>query len=60
MPISKRLNDGYTCKCGTANLFAHWVFAHWNEELTHACKCGRLNTLLKGKATMGRLKKIKS
>jgi hypothetical protein len=55
--MRKRLNDGYTCKCGEANLFPMWVFAHWDDEISHGCKCGRLNKIRKGIPKIGRLKK---
>ncbi len=47
------LERGYTCKCKRAQLFTLYVFAHWNDEITHQCKCGRKNKIKGGKVKIG-------
>jgi len=39
---------GYKCECGKFNEFHAWVYAHWNELITHHCECGRKNYLCEG------------
>lgn len=43
-----KLTKGYTCKCGKFNLFSLWVFAHWDELITHKCECGRTAHIRRG------------
>lgn len=35
------LPKGYTCACGITHAYPMYVFAHWRDELTHSCSCGR-------------------
>lgn len=49
------LPKGYTCKCGEEHLHPAYVFAHWSERLKHTCSCGRVNSILRGKVTIGEL-----
>ena len=44
----KSLPAGYACKCGKFNKFPPYVYAHWDEELTHECECGKTYTILRG------------
>lgn len=42
---------GFTCKtpgCGEQHVFNLYVFAHWDEQLKHKCKCGALSTIQRG------------
>lgn len=48
------MKKGYTCKCGKYNAFDVYVFAHWDIPLTHACECGRKNTIMRGVVSIGR------
>lgn len=46
------LPKSYTCKCGAEHTYPAYVFAHWNEILTHTCeKCGAKHDVLRGIAT---------
>ena len=49
----------FTCKrCGIVHDIPAYVYAHWDERLTHTCGCGAKHTLLSGVvkpvATVGR------
>lgn len=44
---------GYKCECGTEHKFPVYVYAHWREELVHACEtCGNKHTIFMGRATL--------
>lgn len=46
---TKTLPRSYKCPaCGQENEFTGWVFAHWNEKLTHQCECGATNDIKSG------------
>jgi hypothetical protein len=41
--------QGFTCTtCSQYHAFALYVLAHWNEPLTHTCKCGAQHYVLRG------------
>ena len=42
------LKHGYRCKCGKWHIFPMYYFAHYAEEITHECDCGRKNILQNG------------
>jgi transcription elongation factor Elf1 len=51
----EELPKGFTCKkCGKEEVFPPYVYAHWNEPLTHSCPCGRVHKILRGKATVSK------
>lgn len=38
---NKDMPEGFKCGgCGTFHKFDAYVWAHWNERLTHTCECG--------------------
>jgi hypothetical protein len=43
---------GFTCECGESHAFGVYVFAHWDEALTHTCDCGRKHVIRSGLATL--------
>ena len=47
--MSEPLPRGVTCGCGKFHAFGFYVYAHWDEPMTHKCGvCGRENTILQG------------
>jgi len=43
------LPRGYDCpNCSKTNKFVPYVYAHWNDLLTHTCECGQTHSLLAG------------
>lgn len=49
--MSEKLPKGYECKaCGEHNAFSAWVYAHWDFELVHICKCGQRHIIECGEA----------
>lgn len=49
--VNKR-SSGYTCKCGRENPFTAYVFAHWDQEVTHVCECGLRWAIYAGEAEL--------
>lgn len=45
------MRKGYQCKCGMYHEFPGYVYAHWDDALTHTCSCGRGHLILKGITT---------
>lgn len=43
-------DSGYTCVCGRAHKYPAYVYAHWADELTHLCECGRVAKIKNGVA----------
>jgi len=43
-------DSGYTCACERTHKYPAYVYAHWNDELTHTCECGRTATIQNGVA----------
>ena len=43
---------GYTCECGLLNRYPFYVFAHWEDLLTHTCECGREYEIRHGHAKL--------
>ncbi len=47
------LPKGYTCTCGTEHAYPGYVYAHWNESLTHTCEtCQAQHEVIRGIATL--------
>jgi hypothetical protein len=46
------LRKGFTCECGVTHGYTAYVYAHWDESLTHTCECGREHRVLRGRATL--------
>lgn len=45
--MTEELAKGYICQCGHFNEFVPWVYAHWDEEITHICHgCENKNLLV--------------
>ncbi len=44
--------NGVTCweclNCDRVHALGVYVFAHWDDELTHTCECGHKHTVLRG------------
>ena len=44
--------DSVTCwkclQCDRVHALGAYVFAHWDDELTHTCDCGHRHTVLRG------------
>jgi len=48
---------GFTCECGEYIQYSGYVYAHWNDVLTHICeKCKRKHVIIQGIASL-KLKK---
>ncbi|VVB52807.1 Uncharacterised protein [uncultured archaeon] len=45
----KTLPKSYKCACGKVHVHPAYLYAHWDEIITHTCDCGRKNDLLRGK-----------
>ena len=51
---------GYECAtCGKRHNYPAYVYAHWNEPLTHECECGAKHSVCRGKASPVRKGKAK-
>jgi transcription elongation factor Elf1 len=57
MPKSKKVSEpqlptGFKCtQCGEEHIFPSYVFAHWDEHLTHTCpNCGARHSVYQGEA----------
>lgn len=48
MKYVKRLADGFTCACKRYNKFPAYVYAHFHDELSFTCECGRSYTVWNG------------
>lgn len=46
------LAEGYDCKkCGEHHKFGSWIYAHWDEEVSHTClACGTEHIIIHGVA----------
>ena len=43
---------GFRCSgCNQRHEFPPYVYAHWDEELTHTCDCGVRHIIVNGTAT---------
>jgi transcription elongation factor Elf1 len=43
------LPKGFDCEtCDKHHEFVGYVYAHWNERLTHTCECGALHEIRAG------------
>ncbi len=43
------MNESFKCtKCGAEHAFTAYVYAHWNEVLTHTCTCGAKHDIQRG------------
>lgn len=43
--------SSYTCAaCKKQHDYPAYVFAHWNESITHTCDCGAKSRILRGHA----------
>ena len=47
-PIVLKPGDSFSCECGKVHPLGVYVAAHWTEELTHTCDCGRKRTVCNG------------
>jgi hypothetical protein len=45
----EKLPKGFTCECGIVNEFPGYVYAHWDVELVHTCKCARKHVIFRGR-----------
>lgn len=44
-----KLVKGFTCECGTWHAFPSYVFAHWDDRLTHTCpECKAVHDVRRG------------
>jgi hypothetical protein len=55
--MTEELPKGYKCLCKEFNSFSSWVYAHWDERITHACDCGRQNVIRRGRVLLFGAKK---
>lgn len=47
---------GYECEvCKKWNGYQAYVYAHWDEVLTHTCECGAKTDVLRGRTVLKRL-----
>jgi hypothetical protein len=44
-------SDVWRCDCDTEHNFGLYAAAHWDEELSHKCKCGVERTFEHGEVT---------
>lgn len=50
---------GYICKCSQEHKFDLYVYAHWDDKLTHRCGlCRRKNIIIRGKVRNMSSKKL--
>jgi len=46
--MSKTKPKGISCECGKFNEYPAYVYAHWKDDLTFTCECGRKYSILEG------------
>lgn len=52
MTTTSKTPKSFTCEtCKTEHQLPGYVFAHWDEPLTHTCDCGAKHRLIRGQAT---------
>lgn len=55
-----KLAKGYDCsECGKFNRYPSYVYAHWDDRLTHECECGAKHDIIRGRAYKQRRTKTK-
>ena len=47
----RKLPKGFVCtKCDKFNEFTGYVYAHYDDMLTHTCECGAKHDIIRGRA----------